>query len=123
MTDANYPEMSGDVRRRLGGIFTLVRDDGLVSVIHIPGASMKEACEDVALAIDRYAAAGQRWLIRSISTPATVLQDVIGRPRAQLSQVFATPEQIFLGRIGRQDLLEQRVSITNPPSGESRRLG
>lgn len=98
-------------RDRYGVIATLEHDDGTgTTVQEFPGA-VKGAMRECADYCDRH-----NLRVVSLSTPATIHGDLAGRSH----QISSRPEFLYLGIVGRIDLLHRRVRKLASPGHKSR---
>lgn len=93
---------TGADRAEAGLLATLVRGDELLSV-HVTG----ERREALLALAERCDAEG--WLVKTLSTPESILRDLQGprrhwNARPHAVDVVVRPERIMLGVIGRLDL-------------------
>jgi hypothetical protein len=91
-----------DRRDSFGVIATLVNTETReCDSFVVPGlvlAAIRVVCDECDLR-------GNEWRIRSLSTPRTILADLIGRTATPRNGLQRFPEGNLLGRIGRKDLL------------------
>lgn len=111
-------DMSSDERARHGCLVTLRNQQtGADRVVHLLG-SVEAGLKELTLDLDELREDGDDWRILTVCTPTTIFRDLQGS-RAIEENGATRIEEMYLGSIGRLDLLAE---VPEKTYGTSRNL-